>query len=143
MLFGRLANFINGELWGREAGPGVPWRMIFPGDPNHLPRHPSQLYEALLEGALVIVVMLWAFWKTRARFRPGFLVGLFTALIASARFVVEFYREPDEQLAAFAAQSGLNMGQWLSLPLILAGLGLIAWSLSRPELASGRKPAAA
>lgn len=143
MLFGRLANFINGELWGREAGAGVPWRMVFPGDPSHAARHPSQLYEALLEGALVIVVMLPVFWKTRARFRPGFLVGLFTALIASARFVVEFYREPDEQLAAFAAQSGLNMGQWLSLPLILAGLGLVAWSLSRPELASGRKPAAA
>jgi phosphatidylglycerol---prolipoprotein diacylglyceryl transferase len=143
MLFGRLANFINGELWGREAGPGVPWRMIFPGDPSHLPRHPSQLYEALLEGALVIAVMLPVFWKTRARFRPGFLVGLFTAMIAGARFVVEFFREPDEQLAAFAAQSGLNMGQWLSLPLILVGLGLIAWSLSRPELASGRKPAAA
>ena len=69
--------------------------MIFPGGRTCRPRHPSQLYEALLEGALVAAVMLPVFWKTRARFRPGLLVGLFTALIASARFIVEFYREPD------------------------------------------------
>jgi len=143
MMFGRIANFINGELWGRPAGPGVPWRMIFPHDPTQLPRHPSQLYEALLEGALVIAVMLTVFWKTRARFRPGLLVGLFTALIASARFVVEFFREPDSQLEQFASSTGLSMGQWLSIPLVLAGLALVAWSLYRPGLASGRKPAEA
>jgi phosphatidylglycerol:prolipoprotein diacylglycerol transferase len=142
MLFGRLANFINGELWGRLAGPDVPWAMVFPGG-GALARHPSQLYEAALEGALMIVVMLLVFWKTRARYRPGLLVGVFTAGIATARFVVEFYREPDAQLADFARDSGLNMGQWLSLPLIFAGLGLVAWALTRKPLGSAAKPATA
>lgn len=141
MLFGRLANFVNGELWGRPAGGGVPWAMVFPGG-GDVARHPSQLYEAALEGALLIVVMLLAFWKTRARYRPGLLVGVFTAGIGSARFVVEFFREPDSQLAAFARESGLNMGQWLSLPLIVAGLALVAWALVRQPLGSAAKPAA-
>ena len=96
MLFGRIANFINGELWGRPTD--VPWAMIFPADPTGLPRHPSQLYEALLEGALVIAVMLPLFWKTRARYRTGLLVGVFTTQIAITRFVIEFFREPDSQL---------------------------------------------
>jgi phosphatidylglycerol:prolipoprotein diacylglycerol transferase len=142
MMFGRLANFINGELWGRPVESDVPWAMIFK-HAGEVPRHPSQLYEALLEGALVIAVMLPLFWKTRARYRPGLLVGAFAALIAAARFVVEFFRQPDEQLTEFARQSGLNMGQWLSIPLILAGLGLVAWSLRRPELGGARKPAEA
>ena len=143
MLLGRLANFINGELWGRPAGEGVSWAMIFPTDPLGLPRHPSQLYEALLEGALVIAIMLPLFWKTRARFRPGLLVGVFTAVIAAARFTVEFYREPDAQLADFAMRTGLSMGQWLSVPLILAGIAVAVWALRRPPLAGGSKPAAA
>jgi phosphatidylglycerol:prolipoprotein diacylglycerol transferase len=144
MLLGRLANFVNGELWGKPSS--VPWAMSFcerriGGICDFgVPRHPSQLYEALLEGALVCAVMFPLFWKTRARFRPGLLVGVFTVLIAAARFTVEFFREPDEQLVEFAARTGLHMGQWLTIPLILAGLGLIAWSLRRPELASGRKP---
>jgi len=142
MLFGRIANFINGELWGRAVESDIPWAMVFPGG-GDVARHPSQLYEALLEGALVIAVMLPLFWKTRARYRPGLLVGAFTALIAAARFVVEFFRQPDEQLTDFALRTGLNMGQWLSIPLVLAGLGLIGWALLRPELGSGRKPAAA
>lgn len=140
MLFGRIANFINGELWGRPVQSDVGWAMIFPADPAGLPRHPSQLYEAALEGALVIAVMLPLFWYTRARYRPGLLVGVFTALIASARFVVEFYREPDPQLADFAMRTGLNMGQWLTIPLILVGLAFVAWSLRRPPLAAGKKP---
>ena len=143
MLLGRLANFINGELWGRPAGEGVSWAMIFPGDPLGLARHPSQLYEAALEGALVIAIMLPLFWKTRARFRPGLLVGVFTAVIAAARFTVEFYREPDAQLADFAMRTGLSMGQWLSVPLILAGIAVAVWALRRPPLAGGSKPAAA
>ncbi len=151
MLFGRVANFINGELWGKPSS--VPWATMFCEGRDFagncirfgVPRHPSQLYEALLEGALVIAVMLPLFWKTRARFRPGLLVGVFAVLIAAARFIVEFFREPDEQLVAFAARTGLHMGQWLTIPLILAGLGLIAWALRRPELGSsgGRKPAEA
>jgi phosphatidylglycerol:prolipoprotein diacylglycerol transferase len=134
MMFGRLANFVNGELWGRPTD--VSWAMIFPDDPLQVPRHPSQLYEAGLEGALLIVVMLLLFWKTRARWRPGLLVGVFTAGIALGRFVVEFYREPDQQLAEFARESGLNMGQWLTIPLIVLGIALAARALIRPPLGS-------
>ncbi|HKT85679.1 MAG TPA: prolipoprotein diacylglyceryl transferase [Novosphingobium sp.] len=143
MLFGRLANFVNGELWGRVAtDPNLPWAMIFPDAPDQLPRHPSQLYEAGLEGLMMIVIMLLLFWKTRARFRPGLLVGVFTVGIGCARFFVEFFREPDAQLAEFARQTGLSMGQWLTIPLILLGLFLIGRALARPALATGR-PAAA
>ncbi|MGC1271046.1 MAG: prolipoprotein diacylglyceryl transferase [Croceibacterium sp.] len=142
MLFGRLANFVNGELWGRAAGPDVPWAMVFPGG-GIVARHPSQLYEAALEGALVLAVMLPLFWLTRARFRTGLLVGTFVTLLSAARFTVEFFREPDSQLSRFAIETGLSMGQWLTIPLILLGLGLVAWSLSRPAQASGTVPAAA
>ncbi len=137
MLFGRLANFVNGELWGRVADPSLPWAMVFP-DGGPLPRHPSQLYEAVLEGALLIVLMLLLFWKTRARFRPGLLVGVFAAGIALARFCVEFFREPDAQLQDFAARTGLSMGQWLTIPLIVLGLALIARALTKPAVPGGR-----
>jgi len=136
MMFGRLANFVNGELWGRAAGPDVPWAMVFPGA-GPLARHPSQLYEAALEGLVLIVIMLWLFWKTRARWRPGLLVGVFTAGIALGRFVVEFYREPDAQLQDFAQQVGLSMGQVLTLPLIALGLVFLIRALIRPALGSG------
>ena len=79
----------------------------------------------------MIAVMLPLFWYTRARYRPGLLVGVFAALIASARFTVEFFREPDAQLADFALRTGLSMGQWLTIPLILGSLGLIGWALTR------------
>ncbi|BBC71159.1 prolipoprotein diacylglyceryl transferase [Altererythrobacter sp. B11] len=141
MLFGRLANFVNGELWGRVTDASVPWAMVFP-HAGPLPRHPSQLYEALLEGALVIAIMLPLFWKTRARYRTGLLVGTFVCTISAARFIVEFFREPDAQLAEFALRTGLSMGQWLTIPLFLAGLGLVGWALSRPELAGGRRSGA-
>ncbi len=137
MLFGRLANFVNGELWGRVTDASVPWAMVFP-DGGPLPRHPSQLYEAALEGLVMIVVMLLLFWKTGARFRPGLLVGVFTAGIAFARFCVEFFREPDAQLQEFAMRTGLSMGQWLTIPLILLGIVLVVRALMRPPLATGR-----
>ena len=86
------------------------------------------------------MILLLVFWKTRARYRPGFLVGLFPALIATARFIVEFFREPDSQLEQFAHSTGLSMGQWLSIPLILIGLFFVARAMIRPPLASG-KPA--
>ncbi|WEK45230.1 MAG: prolipoprotein diacylglyceryl transferase [Candidatus Andeanibacterium colombiense] len=136
MMFGRLANFVNGELWGRQTD--VPWAMVFPSDPLGVPRHPSQLYEAGLEGALLIVIMLTVFWKTGARFRPGLLVGLFTAGIAAARFTVEFFRQPDAQLTEFAQSTGLSMGQWLTIPLMIVGLALVARALMKPPLASGK-----
>jgi phosphatidylglycerol:prolipoprotein diacylglycerol transferase len=140
MFFGRLANFNNGELWGRVTESAVPWAMVFPGG-GELPRHPSQLYQAGLEGALLIVVMLWLFWKTRARWKPGLLVGTFTLGIALARFFSEFYREPDSQLADFALRTGLSMGQWLTVPLMLVGGFFLVRALRRPELGSG-SPAA-
>ena len=135
MLFGRLANFINGELWGRAAGPGVPWAMVFPGG-GDVARHPSQLYEALLEGALLAAVMLYLFWRTRARWRPGLLVGSFALGIALARFTVEFYRQPDEQLSEFARTTGFSMGQWLTIPLMLVGLFFMVRALRLPALGS-------
>lgn len=133
MMFGRLANFVNGELWGRVAGPDVAWAMIFPGA-GPLARHPSQLYEAGLEGLAMIIVMLVLFWKTRARWRPGLMVGTFTLGIALARFIVEFYREPDAQLQEFAARTGLSMGQWLTIPLMLVGVFFMVRALLRPAL---------
>lgn len=136
MMFGRLANFVNGELWGRPTDTA--WAMVFPGDPLGLPRHPSQLYEAALEGAVLVVLLLLLFWKSGARFRPGLLVGVFTAGIAAARFTVEFFREPDAQLVWLAQESGLSMGQWLTIPMIVVGLGLVARALLRPPLASGK-----
>ncbi|MFM5949469.1 MAG: prolipoprotein diacylglyceryl transferase [Novosphingobium sp.] len=135
MLFGRLANFVNGELWGRVAGPDVPWAIVFKGA-GELPRHPSQLYEALLEGLLLALILVPLFWKSRARFRPGLLVGIFTLGIGIGRFVVEYFREPDEQLQEFARQTGLSMGQWLTIPLIALGLFLLIRALRRPELGS-------
>ncbi len=135
MLLGRLANFVNGELWGRVTD--VPWAMVFPEAPGDLPRHPSQLYQAGLEGLLLLIVMLLLFWKTRARYRPGLLAGVFTLGIGLARFVNEFFREPDKQLADFAMRTGLSMGQWLTIPLILTGLIVVLYALRKKPLASG------
>ena len=140
MLFGRLANFVNGELWGRVAGEHVAWAMVFP-DAGPMPRHPSQLYEAALEGALMAAIMLPLFWKTRARFRPGLLVGAFAAGIGAARFTVEFFREPDAQLSEFAMRTGLSMGQWLTLPLIALGLFFVVRALRKPPLGTAAPPA--
>lgn len=134
MLFGRLANFVNGELWGRPTD--VSWAMVFPGA-GPLARHPSQLYEAALEGLVLIVLLQFLFWRTGARWRPGLLVGLFTAGIGLARFTVEFFREPDVQLAEFALRTGLSMGQWLTIPLIALGLVLAVRAMARPPLGSG------
>lgn len=132
LLFGRLANFVNGELWGRAA-TDVPWAMVFP-DGGPLPRHPSQLYEAVLEGLVLMIVLLALFWKTRARWRSGLLVGVFTLGYGLARFTVEYFREPDAQLQQFAMRTGLSMGQWLTVPMIAIGLFLLARALLRPPL---------
>ncbi|MDF8332026.1 prolipoprotein diacylglyceryl transferase [Novosphingobium cyanobacteriorum] len=131
LFFGRCANFVNGELWGRVTDSGVPWAMVFPGA-GPMPRHPSQLYEAVLEGIVLGTVLLLLFWKTRARWRTGLIVGVFTLGYAISRFTVEFFREPDAQLQDFAHRSGLSMGQWLTLPMMAIGLGLIIRALTRP-----------
>ncbi|WP_338468617.1 prolipoprotein diacylglyceryl transferase [Novosphingobium sp. ZN18A2] len=142
LFFGRLANFVNGELWGRVAGPDVPWAMVFPGA-GPLPRHPSQLYEAGLEGIILGTILLVLFWKTRARWRPGLLVGTFALGYGLSRFTVEFFREPDAQLESFAHQTGLSMGQWLSLPLVAVGLFFVVRAFMKPRLSSATPAAAA
>jgi phosphatidylglycerol:prolipoprotein diacylglycerol transferase len=129
LFFGRLANFVNGELWGRETH--VAWAVIFPADPLQLPRHPSQLYEAILEGIVLFAILAFAFWRTEARYQPGKLVGLFLLGYGLSRFGVEFFREADQQLMEFAARTHLHMGQWLSLPMILGGAYLVATAKGR------------
>jgi len=120
---GRIGNFINAELWGRPAN--VPWAMVFPNVDN-LPRHPSQLYEFVLEG-LVLFALLWWF---SSRWRPvGAVSGVFLIGYGTLRFLVEFTREPDGFLGLLAL--GLSMGQWLSVPMVLAGIALLAWSSRR------------
>jgi phosphatidylglycerol:prolipoprotein diacylglycerol transferase len=136
LFFGRIANFINGELWGKVAGPDVRWAMVFP-DGGPFARHPSQLYEAALEGFVLGLVLFVLFWRTRARWRPGLLMGVFSLGYGAARFVVEIYREPDAQLTEFAARTHLSMGQWLTVPMILLGLFLIIRALRRPVLGAG------
>jgi phosphatidylglycerol:prolipoprotein diacylglycerol transferase len=89
------------------------------------PRHPSQLYEAVLEGVLLFAILGWMFWKSNARYEPGKLVGAFLLFYGIFRFGVEFIREPVQQLIPFAQVTGLHMGQWLSLPMILGGLYLM------------------
>ena len=133
LFFGRLANFVNGELWGKPTD--VAWGIIFertvPVGMVEPARHPSQLYEAGLEGILLFALLWFAFWKTKARYDPGKLVGLFVLGYGLARFTVEFFREPDSQLRAFAEHTGLHMGQWLCVPMILGGLFLILTAAKR------------
>jgi len=119
----RLANFIKPELWGRPTD--VSWAIIFPGS-DGLPRHPSQIYEALLEGLAVFVVLVVAA-RAGALRRPGLIAGAFGALYGAARIFSEFYRDPDPRLEDLG--HGLTMGMVLSAPLIVIGLGLVAWSL--------------
>ncbi|GGE18719.1 prolipoprotein diacylglyceryl transferase [Polymorphobacter glacialis] len=126
---GRLANFVNGELWGRPTGTN--WGVIFP-DAGPEPRYPSQLFEATLEGAILLSVMLALFWGTRARLRPGLLAGVFGVCYGISRFIVEFFREPDRQLGFLS--SGLTMGQTLTIPMVIIGGILILRAVSRPPL---------
>lgn len=127
LFFGRLANFINGELWGRPA-PDVPWAMVFP-DGGPVPRHPSQLYQASLEGPVLFILLTLAL--SRFGFgRPGLIAGVFGIGYGMVRIIGELFREPDPQLGFLVG--GLTMGMLLSLPMIAAGIWLV--------LRSGRKP---
>ncbi|MBM9594446.1 prolipoprotein diacylglyceryl transferase [Roseitranquillus sediminis] len=140
IFFGRLANFINAELWGRPTE--LPWGVVFPGAAAQdcpavaglCARHPSQLYEAALEGLLLGGLLVWLAWRRGWLRRPGRMVGLFIAGYGAARFVVEFVRQPDAQFVGpgnpmgYALQAGplgLTMGQILSLPMIALGLWLM------------------
>jgi phosphatidylglycerol:prolipoprotein diacylglycerol transferase len=127
LFLGRLANFINGELWGRPST--VPWAMIFPtGGP--VPRHPSQLYEATLEGIVLFLILFFLQRRETIRLRPGTLTAAFLIGYGAFRIICEFFREPDAQLGFL--WGGATMGQLLSVPLILIGLGLL-WYARRPE----------
>ncbi len=130
LFFGRIANFIKPELWGRPTD--VPWAMVFPGSDGQ-PRHPSQLYEAGLEGVAVFLA-LWALKRDGALRHPGRIAGAFGLLYAAARTFSEFFRDPDPRLEDLG--HGLTMGMVLSLPMALAGLALLASSLRRPAAAT-------
>ncbi|MEJ0015535.1 MAG: prolipoprotein diacylglyceryl transferase [Acetobacteraceae bacterium] len=122
LCLGRIANFVNGELWGRQAPDWLPWAMVFPnGGP--FPRHPSQLYEALLEGVVLFAVMLVLARRESLRARFGWLTGAFLVGYAIARSVCEFFREPDVFLGYLAG--GVTMGQLLCIPMLAAGLWLM------------------
>lgn len=138
LFFGRIANFINGELWGKPSY--VSWAMIFPNAPGvgpnevQMPRHPSQLYEAGLEGLFLFLYMQWRFWRSDVVQRqPGRLAGEFFVVYAIVRIVCERYREPDEGVSLIL---GLSRGTFYSVLVLVIGLVLIAWAATR------RRPAA-
>jgi phosphatidylglycerol---prolipoprotein diacylglyceryl transferase len=130
LFLGRLANFINGELWGRPTD--APWAMVFPGG-GPLPRHPSQLYEATLEG-VVLLFALAMLVRGGALKRPGLIIGTFAIGYAFARSACELFREPDAQLGFLWA--GTTMGMLLSVPLLLAGIGFVVNAYKRAPLGS-------
>lgn len=129
LFFGRLANFINGELFGRVTD--APLGVVFPrGGPY--PRHPSQLYEALLEGALLFVILLFLYKKTNLKERPGVVTGAFLAGYGIFRMVVELFRQPDAHLGFIVGE--ISMGQILSLPMVLLGCAVITYSFYKARL---------
>ena len=125
---GRLGNFINGELWGRVTDSTMPWIMAFPQSGSMLPRHPSQLYQCLLEGVLLFLI-LWFYSKEK---RPrGAVSALFLIGYGAFRFIVEYFREPDAFLGLQAL--GLSRGQWLCVPMVLAGIILLLWAYKKKD----------
>ncbi len=126
LFLGRLANFVNGELYGRVSE--VPWAMVFPTDPEQLPRHPSQLYQATLEGLLLFALLFVLVRRGGLKWK-GYLTGWFLAGYGAARIVGELFRQPDAHLGFLFA--GATMGQVLSLPMLLGGIALIVWARRR------------
>jgi phosphatidylglycerol---prolipoprotein diacylglyceryl transferase len=137
LFFGRIANFINGELWGRPSD--LPWAIIFPNG-GDVPRHPSQLYEAACEGILLFLLLFYAEHRG-ARRRPGVETGLFLAGYAVARMSGELFRQPDAQLGFlfYIGGFGVTMGQLLSLPVLIAGIWLIWWAQRRPPVVAAQR----
>jgi len=131
LFLGRLANFINGELWGRPSD--VPWAMVFPNG-GAVPRHPSQLYEAMLEG-VVLFIVLGLLMRAGALKRPGVVTGAFALGYGVARITCELFREPDVQLGFLWGSQWLTMGMLLCIPLLLAGLAILAFALTRAPTA--------
>lgn len=137
LFLGRIANFVNGELWGRTSS--VPWAMVFPGA-GPQPRHPSQLYEAVLEGLVILAVVLWLATRRPVVWR-GTIVGWLLALYGVARIIVEFFRQPDVQMGAKGFIAGwLTTGQLLSLPLVFAGAWLVWWAQHAKRPQEGTRP---
>ncbi len=120
---GRIGNFINGELWGRPADPGLPWAMVFPQSGTMVPRHPSPLYQFALEGVLLFV-LLWLYARTERK--RGQVSGAFLVGYGIFRFIAEYFREPDAFLGLLAL--GMSMGQWLCVPMVLAGVAMWVWA---------------
>jgi phosphatidylglycerol---prolipoprotein diacylglyceryl transferase len=131
LVLGRLANFANGELWGHETD--VAWAVIFDTTGQDVPRHPSQIYEAVAEGLLMAAVLWPLFWKTDARYKPGFLFGMSAIIYGISRLLVEFVREPDAHLRHLVEQTGLSMGQWLTIPMIILGLYMVFTAAKRRQ----------
>lgn len=131
IFFGRIANFINGELWGRPTD--VPWGMVFPRAPDNVPRHPSQLYEAVLEGLVIFLVL---FVLSRKKRPEGLYIGTLLVLYAVFRTVVEFFREPDAQLGFIAGP--FTMGQLLTLPVAVGGVWLV-WRALKAQRAGAEE----
>lgn len=128
---GRIGNFIGDELWGRVTN--VPWAMIFPKDPSHLPRHPSQLYQFAMEGVLLFIVL----WLFSSKPKPRMAVsGLFLVMYGVARIIAEFFRQPDPQLG-FIAFGWVTMGQLLSFPMVLLGLWFMFYGYRKNPLQNG------
>lgn len=135
LFFGRIGNFINGELYGRVTT--VPWAMVFPADPQQLPRHPSQLYEAIAEG-IVLFLVLWTLERrsvARGWYRPGMLAAAFLLGYGALRFLLEFTRQPDAQLGLVLGP--FSMGQLLCVAMVVAGLVLLAWALPSSHAVPG------
>ena len=131
---GRIGNFINGELWGRAADPSLPWAMVFPQSGQDFPRHPSQLYQFSMEGILLFALLWFYGRKERA---PGQVAAAFLFGYGVFRFIAEYFREPDAFLMDFAARTGMTMGQWLCVPMIVGGAGLWLWLGQRGAAARG------
>jgi len=131
LFFGRLANFVNGELWGKVST--VPWAIVFP-NAGPEPRHPSQLYEAGLEGLVLFIVLNLMFWKSKtARYQPGLLCGTFLTGYGAFRFFVEFFRQPDQQFNGTFFATTIHMGQLLDLPMLIGGIYLIVTAKGRRQ----------
>ncbi len=125
---GRIGNFINGELWGRPAPPELPWAVIYP-HVDALPRHPSQLYQAFGEGGVLFALLWW--WASRAR-PHGTVAAMFLIGYGSIRFVTEFFRQPDPGILSWLTPA-ISTAQWLSLLMVLAGVGLMLWGYRRSQ----------
>ncbi|ACY32550.1 prolipoprotein diacylglyceryl transferase [Comamonas thiooxydans] len=133
---GRIGNFINGELWGRFASADLPWAMVFPQSGSMLPRHPSQIYQFLMEGLLLFII-LWLY--ARKERKPGQVAAVFLIGYGVFRFIAEYFREPDDFLGILSL--GMSMGQWLCIPMIVAGVLMWVWCGKRQAYAVQRTTA--